>query len=221
MTRPITADDLLSFYQIGVFPMAEHRDDPEIFLVDPEMRGVLPLDDFHIPRKLRKVVRSDRFEIRVDTNFGRVMDACAAPGPGRTSTWINTTIFNLYNELHRRGFAHSVECWLDDELVGGLYGVALQGVFFGESMFSRVSEASKVALVHLVDRLRVGNYVMLDAQFTNPHLEQFGIQEIPKRIFKRRLAEAMRRHADFYAYNSLPASERTGASSLQRITQTS
>ena len=221
MTRSITADDLLSFYQIGVFPMAEHRDDPDIFLVDPEIRGVLPLDAFHIPRKLRKVVRNELFDIRVDTSFARVMDACAEPTPERPSTWINTTIFNLYNDLHKRGYAHCVECWQGESLVGGLYGVALQGVFFGESMFSRVSEASKVALVYLVDRLKVGGFKMLDAQFSNPHLEQFGIEEIPKRVFKRRLSEAMRIHADFDAYDSLSVSDRTGASSIQRITQTS
>ncbi|MAI92037.1 leucyl/phenylalanyl-tRNA--protein transferase [Ponticaulis sp.] len=221
MSNQITTDDLLSFYRLGIFPMAEHRNDPDLFLVDPELRGVLPLDRFHIPKKLKKVVRSDPFEIRVDTAFTRVLEGCAASTHDRPSTWINSTIFNLYGQLHRLGYAHSIETWLDGELVGGLYGVSVGGAFFGESMFSRVSEASKVALVHLVARLIYCDYKLLDAQFTNKHLEQFGIIEIPRREFRRRLSHAMGFEADFNAYDGLSSDERSGASAIQRITQTS
>lgn len=221
MIPELSSDDILACYENGVFPMAEHRDDPELFLVDPEIRGVLPLETFHVPRKLRKVARADLFEIRTDSAFTRVVEACATPTPGRTSTWINSTILNLYGELHRKGFAHSVECWQNGVLVGGLYGVSLRGAFFGESMFSRVTEASKVALVHLVARLKYGGYQLLDAQFSNPHLEQFGIEEIPRAEFRNRLRSALKVKADFYAYDSLSSSERTGASAIQRITQTS
>lgn len=215
------ADDLLNCYRQGVFPMAEHRDDPDLFIVDPEIRGVLPLNGFHIPRSLKKVIRKDPFEIRVDTAFSRVMEACAASTDDRPSTWINTTILNLYSDLHHRGYAHSVECWFEGELVGGLYGVSVGGAFFGESMFSRRTNASKIALVHLVARLIYGGYVLLDAQFTNPHLEQFGIEEVPRRDFRKLLREALTYYGDFNAYDPLPASERTGASAIQRITQTS
>ncbi|MAP95917.1 MAG: leucyl/phenylalanyl-tRNA--protein transferase [Ponticaulis sp.] len=221
MISGFTADDLLQCYRQGVFPMAEHRDDPDLFLVDPEYRGVLPLMGFHIPKKLKKIVRSDPFVIQVDTAFSRVVEQCAATTADRPSTWINTTILNLYGQLHKRGHAHSVECWLDGKLVGGLYGVSVGGAFFGESMFSRVSEASKVALVHLVARLLAGNYKLLDAQFSNPHLEQFGIMEIERQRFHAMLAEALQVHGNFRAYDSLPSSERTGASAIQRITQTS
>lgn len=221
MIPELSSDDILACYENGVFPMAEHRDDPELFLVDPEIRGVLPLDTFHIPRKLKKVVRADLFEIRTDSAFTRVVEACATPTPGRTSTWINSTILNLYGELHRKGFAHSVESWQNGVLVGGLYGVSLRGAFFGESMFSRVSEASKVALVHLIARLKFGGHTLLDAQFSNPHLEQFGIEEIPRPEFRLRLRAALKVNADFSAYDSLSPSERTGASAIQRITQTS
>ena len=221
MNGSLSPDDLLVCYQHGIFPMAEHRDDPDLFIVDPDFRGVLPLETFHIPRKLRKVIRSEPFEIRANTAFSRVIEACAMPTRDRPSTWINSTILNLYSELHRRGNAHSVECWQNGTLVGGLYGVSIGGAFFGESMFSRVSEASKVALVYLVDRLRLGGYRLLDAQFTNPHLEQFGIQEIPRDAFHPMLKQALTLNSDFYTYDSLPSSERTGASAIQRITQTS
>src|SRR6185312_10743523 len=146
--------------------MAEARDDTRLFLVDPDLRGVLPLDGFHISRSLRKTVRRDPFTIRVDTAFSQVMDFCAEAAPDRTNTWINTPILNLYSALHRMGHAHSIECWEGSELVGGLYGVTLKGAFFGESMFSRRTDASKVALVHLVDRLRDRGYELLDTQAT-------------------------------------------------------
>jgi len=161
------ARDLLECYARGVFPMADARDDERVFLIDPERRGVIPLDGMHVSKRLARTVRADPYEIRTDTAFHQVVLACAAPGPERTETWINHTIEALYVRLHELGFAHSVECWKDGELVGGLYGVSLQGAFFGESMFSRARDASKVALTHLVARLIVGGYLgLLDAIFS-------------------------------------------------------
>ncbi len=180
-------DELLHCYATGVFPMGEARDDPRIFLVEPEQRGVIPLDGFHIPSRLRRTVRSDAFEIRVDTAFGALLDACAAPGPGREDSWINAPIRRLYMELNARGNAHSIECWKDERLVGGLYGVTLGGAFFGESMFSRERDASKVALVHLVGRLKRGGWRLLDAQFLTGHLSQFGAVETPQAVYLKRL----------------------------------
>lgn len=180
-------DELLRCYATGVFPMGEARDDPRIFLVEPEQRGVIPLDGFHIPTRLRRTVRSDVFEIRVDTAFGAMLDACAAPGPGREDSWINAPIRRLYMELNARGNAHSIECWRDERLVGGLYGVTLGGAFFGESMFSRERDASKVALVHLVARLKRGGWRLLDAQFLTGHLSQFGAVETPQAVYLKRL----------------------------------
>ncbi len=214
-------DDLIRCYRQGVFPMAEHRDDPDLFLVDPEVRGVLPLNGFHIPRSLRKAVRAEPFEIRADTAFSRVMEACAESTSERPSTWINTPILNLYSDLHHRGYAHSVECWKDGKLVGGLYGVSVGGAFFGESMFSRATNASKIALVHLVARLLHGGYVLLDAQFSNPHLEQFGIEEVRRSDFQKMLKRALTYYGDFNAYDLLDSSETSGVAAVQRITQTS
>ena len=192
-----------------------------LFLMDPDVRGVLPLDRFHIPRRLRKTVRQDPFRITVDTAFNRVIEACAEPHPTRPATWINDPILNLYGSLHRKGYAHSVECWTDDdELIGGLYGVALGGAFFGESMFSRATAASKVALVHLVARLKIGGFQLLDAQFHNPHLEQFGLEEITRDEFRTQLWRALRVDADFYSMGSRGLST-DGSTSLQAITQIS
>lgn len=193
------ARDLLDCYARGVFPMADAREDSRVFLIDPERRGVIPLDRFHVPRRLARTVRSDPFEVRVDTAFHEVVLACAASGPGRTETWINRPIEQLYVELHAEGFAHSVECWRDGALVGGLYGVTLQGAFFGESMFSRTRDASKVALVHLVARLIAGGYRLLDAQFMTEHLGQFGAEEIGRLEYHRRLGRALTVAGDFYA----------------------
>jgi leucyl/phenylalanyl-tRNA--protein transferase len=184
-------EQLLAAYASGVFPMGEARDDPRVFLVEPERRGVLPLDAFHIPARLRRTVRRDPFTILIDTAFPEVLDACAAPGQGREDTWINGPIRRLYLELARRGHVHTVECWRDGALVGGLYGVTLGGAFFGESMFSRATDASKVALVHLVARLRRGGWILLDAQFMTDHLQQFGAQEISQADYLRRLAPAL------------------------------
>lgn len=176
-------DELLNCYATGVFPMGEARDDPRIFLVEPEQRGVLPLDGFHIPTRLKRTTRGDPFQIRVDTAFGAVLDACAASTTGREDTWINGPIRRLYLELNARGQAHSIECWRDERLVGGLYGVTLGGAFFGESMFSRERDASKVALVHLVARLKRGGWRLLDAQFQTEHLSQFGAVETPQATY--------------------------------------
>jgi leucyl/phenylalanyl-tRNA--protein transferase len=183
-------DELLQCYATGVFPMGEARDDPRVFLVEPDQRGVLPLDRFHIPSRLRRTVRSDLFEVRVDTAFDAVVEACAAPGADRDETWINTPIRRLYTELNARGHAHSVECWRDERLVGGLYGVTLGGAFFGESMFSRERDASKVALVHLVARLKRGGWRLLDAQFLTAHLSQFGAVETPQAAYLKLLKAA-------------------------------
>ena len=213
-----TAQDLIECYRRGVFPMADARHDERLYLVDPERRGVLPLDDFHLPRRLARTVRGNPFQVRIDTGFDSVVAACAAARPGRDETWINRPIQQLYGELYRLGCAHSVECWLEGELVGGLYGVSLAGAFFGESMFSMARDASKVALAHLVGRLREGGYRLLDAQFMTEHLTQFGAMEISRALYRRRLGEALAvEGADFYR---LPAYVE-GAAVLQAISQAS
>jgi len=180
--------------------MAESRDDPSVFWVDPKVRGVFPLDTFHVPRSLRKVVRRGKFEIRCDSVFNDVVVACATTTEQRQETWINGEIQKAYGELHNRGFAHSVECWLGGVLVGGLYGVSLGGAFFGESMFSTSTNASKVALVHLVARLKMGGYRLLDAQFVTDHLRQFGAEELSCRIYQEQLEEAIKSQAKFFKY---------------------
>ena len=170
--------------------MGEARDDPRIFLVEPEQRGLIPLDGFHVPTRLKRTVRTDGIIVRVDTAFDAVLDACAASGPGREDSWINAPIRRLYVELNARGHAHSIECWRDEALVGGLYGVTLGGAFFGESMFSRERDASKIALVHLVARLKRGGWRLLDAQFLTGHLSQFGAIETPQAAYLTKLAVA-------------------------------
>src|SRR5688572_498592 len=192
------ARDLLDCYARGVFPMADAREDARVFLIDPERRGVMPLAGFHVPRRLARTVRADVYEVRVDTAFHEVVLACAASGPDRTETWINRPIEQLYLQLFDLGRAHSVECWQDGELVGGLYGVSLRAAFFGESMFSRRRDASKVALVHLVARLIAGGYRLLDTQFMTEHLSQFGAQEISRAAYHRRLTKALEVDASFY-----------------------
>ncbi|MEZ5985629.1 MAG: leucyl/phenylalanyl-tRNA--protein transferase [Hyphomonas sp.] len=221
MSSRFGSNDLLACYRRGVFPMGDARDDPNLFLVDPDLRGILPLDGFHIPKRLKRRVKQEPYRVTADTAFTRVMEMCAESADGRETTWINSTILNLYSTLHREGHAHSVECWENGQLVGGLYGVALGGAFFGESMFSRATDASKIALVHLVARLLEGGFVLLDAQFHNPHLEQFGLIEIPRSDFKRRLKAALEVKADFYCGRSGSAGSFTGSGALQRITQTS
>lgn len=183
--------ELLSCYASGVFPMADARDDDRLFLVDPELRGVIPLDRFHVPARLARTVRRDLYEVRFNTAFAQVVALCAEPRPDHPETWINRPIERLYGELHRLGFAHSVECWRDGALVGGLYGVSLGAAFFGESMFSRARDASKVALVHLVARLIERGFMLLDTQFMTDHLGQFGAEEISRADYRRRLDEAL------------------------------
>jgi leucyl/phenylalanyl-tRNA---protein transferase len=183
---------LLNAYRSGVFPMAESADDPGFFWVDPERRGILPLDAFHVPRRLRRIVLQDRFEVRVDSDFAATLASCAEATEDRRSTWINAEIVRLYTALHERNEAHSVECWQGGAMVGGLYGVSIGGAFFGESMFSRVADASKVALVHLVALMRIAGYRLLDVQFVTPHLAQFGAIEVPRAQYHRLLAEALR-----------------------------
>lgn len=214
---PLTPDLLLAAYAQGIFPMGETRDDPGIYWVEPQRRGVIPLEGLHVSRTLRRTVQDDTFRVTVDTAFDEVMLQCSMPAPGREESWINDTIRRVYGELHERGNAHSVEAWRDGELVGGLYGVRLGGAFFGESMFSRVADASKVALVHLVARLRAGGFRLLDTQFVTAHLARMGAVEIPRGEYRRLLRAALPVDADFYF---LPP-ELSGALALQSVTQTS
>ena len=187
----ITPEILLRAYSIGLFPMAEAADDPEIFWVDPEMRGILPLDAFHVSKSLQKTVRKKTFDIRFDTDFEGVIALCAQPADDRPSTWINETIRKLYRELHHMGHAHSVEAYDGDELVGGLYGVSLGAAFFGESMFSRRTDASKICLVHLVERMKAKGFELLDTQFTTEHLKTFGAIDVPKDDYLKLLHAAV------------------------------
>ncbi len=196
----LSAEVLLRAYAAGVFPMSESARDEDVFWVDPHMRGIIPLDGFHVPRRLRRLMRKRPFEIRVDTAFADVLAGCAAPAPGRRNTWINHAIREACVRLHEAGFAHSVECWSEGRLVGGLYGVALGAAFFGESMFSARRDASKVALVHLVARLRAGGFMLLDTQFITPHLMRFGAIEVPRARYQSLLRSAIARGADFSAF---------------------
>ena len=193
----ITPEVLLRAYACGIFPMAESADDPTLFWVEPEMRGVIPLDGFRVSSRLGRTVRSDACTVTVDTAFKAVIAGCAAPQPGRDDTWINKRIRDLYYGLHERGHAHSVEVWQNDELVGGLYGVNLGRAFFGESMFHHARDASKVALVHLVARLIAGGFELLDTQYVTEHLRSFGAVEIPRRRYGTLLDKAMAGTADF------------------------
>jgi leucyl/phenylalanyl-tRNA--protein transferase len=213
----LTPEILLRAYAVGLFPMAERRDDPTLYWVDPEKRGILPLERFHVPSRLRRIVRQNAFEVRCDTAFAAVIRECAAPGPNRTESWINAGIVDLYTTLFEMGRAHSVECWHAGRLVGGLYGVALGAAFFGESMFSRKSNASKVALVHLVARLRRGGFRLLDTQFVTPHLARLGAVEIGRAAYHQRLQVAVGRPADFLALPPCASLQ----SLLQLSTQTS
>jgi leucyl/phenylalanyl-tRNA--protein transferase len=187
----VTTDLVLRAYRHGLFPMAEGRAGDKLFWLDPVKRGVLPLDGFHLPRRLLRTVLSDTFTVTADRNFAGTIAGCATQVPDRTDTWINPQIERLFTELFRMGHAHSVETWQNGTLVGGLYGVALGGVFFGESMFSFVRDASKVALVHLIARLRLGDFRLLDTQFVTTHLAQFGAEEIPREVYKQQLAESV------------------------------
>jgi len=195
----ITPEVLLKAYACGIFPMAENAEDPALYWIEPERRGVIPLDRFHVPDRLVRTVRSDRFTVVVDRDFDAVIAGCSQPGPGRTRTWINARIRNLYRKLYERGDCHTVEVYEGGELVGGLYGVSLGRAFFGESMFHTSRDASKVALVHLVARLKAGHYVLLDTQFVTEHLRTFGAYEVPRPAYHKLLDAALAGEADFGA----------------------
>jgi leucyl/phenylalanyl-tRNA--protein transferase len=205
MSRPgapysVTPQLLLRAYAIGLFPMAESAEDDQLFWVDPERRAIFPLDAFIVSRSLAKTIRADRFEVTVDRDFDAVIDACASPGPDREKTWINAEIRRLYRALFDMGFAHTVECRREGRLVGGLYGVALRGAFFGESMFHRERDASKVALAHLIARLRAGNFQLLDTQFMTNHLASLGAIEISREAYHRALEESLSVTANYYVW---------------------
>jgi leucyl/phenylalanyl-tRNA---protein transferase len=191
----LTPQMLLAAYAQGLFPMGERRDDPTLYWVSPELRGILPLENFHLPHRLARTVRSGRFTVSFDRAFSQVMQECAAPRPGREQSWINSEIIRLYAALAASGHAHSVECWRDGKLAGGLYGLQLGAAFFGESMFSAERDASKVALVHLVAALKQGGFTLLDTQFLTVHLAGFGAMEIPREDYLLLLHDAIRRDA--------------------------
>jgi leucyl/phenylalanyl-tRNA--protein transferase len=195
----ITPEVLLKAYACGIFPMAESAEDPALYWIEPERRGIIPLDRFHVSSRLARTVRSDRFGVVVDRDFDAVLDGCSDPMPGRTRTWINGRIRNLYRKLHERGDCHTVEAYENGELVGGLYGVSLGRAFFGESMFHRARDASKVALVHLVARLRAGRYRLLDTQFVTEHLQTFGAVEVSRPAYHKMLDAALVGEGDFGA----------------------
>ena len=199
--------NLLELYQNGVFPMAESADDPNIMIIDPELRGIMPLDNFHIPRRLKREFNKHKYDISVNQDFKRVIEACAETDNKRRETWINAPIISLYCSLNAMGNAHSIEVWDNKKLIGGLYGVSLGGVFFGESMFSRATNASKYALIHLVAALKFANFQLLDAQFYNPHLEQFGLIEIPRDEFHKKLKPALAKEANFPIANFNPTAQ--------------
>jgi len=208
----LTPDLLLHGYSLGIFPMAENRDDPDIFWVDPKRRGVMPLDGFHLSRSLAKAMRQSTFDVRINAEFDAVVAACA----DRSETWINAEIARLYSALHERGQAHSLELWDGSDLVGGVYGVTLGAAFFGESMFSRRTNASKMALAVLVDRLNRAGFTLFDTQFQTDHLASLGVIEIPRAAYQARLEHAKARKADFTAPEILPLQD-----VMQRMTQTS
>ena len=210
-------DELIACYRRGVFPMADARHDRRVFLVDPARRGILPLDRFHVSRRLARTVRADRFEVRADTAFAAVVAACATPREGRMETWINEPIQAMCDALFARGLAHSIEAWRDGRMVGGLYGIALGAAFFGESMFSTERDASKVALTHLVARLRVGGFTLLDTQFLTDHLSTFGAEEISRADYAQRLKTAMALRADFGRFDPYVG----GTTAMQEISQAS
>lgn len=218
----MTPEVVIRAYSIGIFPMSSHRNDPTVHWVAPAMRGIFPMDTFHVPRRLRRTLRSGDFEIRLNTCFQTVVDSCAEPRPGHPETWINDNIAQVFGELHQMGHAHSVETWQGGRLVGGLYGLALGGAFFGESMFSFTTDASKVALVHLVALLRLGGFVLLDIQFVTEHLRRFGATEIPAGQYLYLLEEALPVKASFPTSPDSSAWEGALSSLLaQSSTQTS
>lgn len=214
----ITPDILLKAYAAGIFPMAEDADDPSLFWVEPRERGIIPIDGFHVSKRLARTVRSDLFEVRVDQDFDSVVSGCAAPGVDREKTWISRRIRELYGELFDAGYCHTVEVYREGRLVGGLYGVRLNRAFFGESMFHTERDASKVALVHLVARLRQGGFSLLDTQFVTAHLEQFGAVEVPRQTYKQMLRNAMEHGAE---WESWPRSKIVSGEEVLAALQTS
>lgn len=213
MTETLTAEILLQAYAAGVFPMAQSRDDPELFWMDPALRGVFELENFHISRSLARKIRKNAFEIKVNTSFMQVVAGCA----DRTETWINAPLLDLYADLHHKGHAHCLEVWQNNLLVGGVFGLTIGGAFFGESMFSRQKDASKIALAYLMDRLRIGGFRLFDTQFITPHLASLGAVEIPRSVYHSRLEQAIKQSADFLRQSETPSPY----SVLQRNTQTS
>jgi len=211
----LTPDVLLKAYACGIFPMAESADDPALFWIDPEERGVIPLDAFHVPGRLARTVRATRFRCVCDSDFSAVIEGCAEPGPKRARTWINTPIRKLYGGLFEMGHCHTVEVYDGEDLVGGLYGVSLGAAFFGESMFHRARDASKIALVHLVARLRLGGFELLDTQFLTDHLKMFGAAEVPQERYGRLLAKAIRHEADVSVFRRAL----TGAEAVRLATE--
>jgi leucyl/phenylalanyl-tRNA---protein transferase len=199
ITVEITPQVLLKAYACGIFPMAEAADDPALYWIEPQARGILPLDDYHIAKRLKRTVKQDIFDVRIDSDFPAVIAGCGSARAGRDTTWINDKIRRLYGDLYDLGYCHTVETWRDGRLVGGLYGVALEGAFFGESMFSYETDASKVALVHLLARLVAGGFTLLDCQFVTEHLRQFGTVEVDRKTFHRHLEHALRKPGDFLA----------------------
>lgn len=195
----ITPQVLLKAYSCGIFPMAESADDPALYWIEPQQRGILPLGKLHVPKRLMRTVRTTPFKVKVDSDYDGVIDGCAAPRAGRMSTWINNRIRSLYRELFELGSCHTVEVWNGDKMVGGLYGVALKSAFFGESMFSTERDASKIALVHLAARLIRGGFTLLDTQFVTDHLRQFGTIELDRMAFQRELENALDKDANFFA----------------------
>jgi leucyl/phenylalanyl-tRNA--protein transferase len=211
----LTPDVLLKAYACGIFPMAESAEDPALFWIDPEQRGIIPLDAFHVPARLARTVRATRFTVVCDRDFSAVIDGCAEPGPKRARTWINAPIRKLYGGLFDMGHCHTVEVYDGEDLVGGLYGVSLGAAFFGESMFRRARDASKIALVHLVARLRLGGFELLDTQFLTDHLKMFGAAEVPQERYGRLLAKAIRDEADVSVFGR----ELTGADAVRLATE--
>jgi leucyl/phenylalanyl-tRNA---protein transferase len=195
----ITPEVLLKAYACGIFPMAESADDPALYWIEPERRGIIPLDKFHVSDRLARTVRSDCYTIVIDRDFDAVIAGCAQPGPGRARTWINGRIHHLYRKLYERGDCHTVEAYMEDRLVGGLYGVSLGRAFFGESMFHRERDASKVALVHLVARLKAGRFRLLDTQFVTDHLRRFGATEVSRPAYHKLLDAALVGEGNFGA----------------------
>lgn len=215
----ITPDLLIHAYSQGIFPMAETATSEDIYWVDPEIRGIIPLEEFHLPHRLMRKIRQTPFDVRIDTDFITVIEGCATSGEnrGREETWINDQIISLYGRLFDQGYVHTVECWQQDHMVGGLYGVSLGGAFCGESMFHTVTDASKVALAYLVARLKAGGFCLLDTQFVTPHLSRFGAIEISRHDYRMRLQEALKINGDFYCLGVNSAAETI----LHSLTQTS